>query len=153
MCSESPIVQPPHSTSSEPEAIGYLHKISPIKKGKYFEFQLQERSKTVRGVCFSLPKQKLFTELGLKDSPVKIKKYRVDSTAYSEDFLMGHDVVIDACHDVDFQKQHLPPTMNISNAKLVCPGRITTIKATVAHTHPAKQVSSKKLTYAECSYC
>ena len=84
-------MQPPHSTSSEPE------------------FQLQERSKTVRGVCFSLPKRKLFTELGLKDSPVKIKKYRVDSTAYSEDLLMGHDVVIDACHDVDFQKQHLPP--------------------------------------------
>ena len=58
---------------------------------------------------------------------------------------MGHDVVIDACHDVDFKKQHLPPTMNISNAKLVCPGQITTIKAKVAHTHPAKQVSSKNL--------
>ena len=73
VCSESPIVQPPHSTSSEPEATGYLHNISPIKKGKYFEFQLQERSKTVRGVCFSPPKRKLFTELGLKDSQVKIK--------------------------------------------------------------------------------
>ena len=66
-------------------------------------------------------------------------------SAYSEDLLMGHDVVIDACHDVDFKKQHLPPTMNISNAKLVCPGQITTIKAKVAHTHPAKQVSSKNL--------
>ena len=141
----SPIVQPPRSTSTEPEAIGYLHNISPIKKGKYFEFQLQERSKTVRGVCFSPPKWKLFTELGQNNSPVKIKKYRVDSTAYSEDLLMGPDVVIDTCHDVDFQKQQLPSTMNISNAKLVCPGQITTIRAKVAHTHPPKQVSSKNL--------
>ena len=52
---------------------------------------------------------------------------------------MGNDVVIDACQDVDFQKQDLPPTMNISEAKLVCPGQITTIRAKVAHTHPAKK--------------
>jgi hypothetical protein len=42
--------------------------------------------------------------------------------------LMGYDVMIDAYNDVDFQKQQLPSTMNVSNAKLVCPGQIITLR-------------------------
>ena len=121
VCNESPNVQPHRSSSAEPEAIGYLHNISPIKKGRYFEFQLQERSKTVRGVCFSPQKRKLFTELDQKESPVKIKKYRVDSTAYSEDLLMGHDVVVDACHDVDFQNNTYHPPYEYIQCKVGVP--------------------------------
>ena len=58
---------------------------------------------------------------------------------------MGYDVMIDAYNDVDFQKQQLPSTMNVSNAKLVCPGQIITIMAKVAHVHPSKRVGVKNL--------
>ena len=33
-------------------ATGYVHNVSPIKNGKYFDFQLKMKHKTVRAVCF-----------------------------------------------------------------------------------------------------
>ena len=42
-------------------ATGYVHNVSPIENGKYFDFQLQMKHKTVRAVCFSPPKRKYFS--------------------------------------------------------------------------------------------
>ena len=128
------------SSNTSAEVVGYLHNISPLKKGRYFDFQMQTKEKTVRGVCFSPPKLKRFCELSQKSSPVKLKKFRVDTASNSEDLLMGRDVIIEDLQEIDFQKQELPTTMNVSNATTVCPGQEITLKAKVAHIYPAKTV-------------
>lgn len=74
------------------ECVGYIHNLSPLKKGSYFDCQLQGKEKTVRGVCFLPPKLKRFTSLSEANSPVKIKKFRIDTKSNAEDLLMGHDV-------------------------------------------------------------
>lgn len=53
---------------------------------------------------------------------------------------MGRDVIIEELQEIDFQKQELPTTMNVSNATTVCPGQEITLKAKVAHIYPAKAV-------------
>jgi len=54
------------------EFVGYIHNISPLKKGSYFDCQLQDKEKTAREVCFSPPKLKRFRSLSEANSPVKI---------------------------------------------------------------------------------
>ena len=88
--------QPSTSSCNTPaEVVGYLHNISPLKKGRYLDFQMQTKDKTVRGVCFSPRKLRRFSELSQKSSPVKLKKFRVDTALNSEDLLMGRDVIIE----------------------------------------------------------
>ena len=90
------------------EFVAYIHNISPLKKGSYFDCQLQGKEKTVRGVCFSPPKLKRFTSLSEANSPVKIKKFRIDTKSNAEDLLMGHDVTIEHFPAVDFDKVKQP---------------------------------------------
>ena len=101
------------------EFVGYIHNLSPLKKGSYFDCQLQGKEKTVRGVCFSPPKLKRFTSLSEANSPVKIKKFRIDTKSNAEDLLMGHDVTIEHFPAIDFDKVKLPTTMNLSTIKSV----------------------------------
>lgn len=42
------------------ELVGYLHNVSPVKNGRYFNLQIQSKEKVMRGVCFSPPKAKHF---------------------------------------------------------------------------------------------
>ena len=53
---------------------GYIHNISPVYHDKYFKFQIQAETKTVRAVCFSPRKRKKIATYDLNKSPVKIKK-------------------------------------------------------------------------------
>ena len=55
-------------------------------------------------MCFSPPKLKTFTSLNQANSPVKIKKFRIDTNANAEDFLMGHDVTIEHFPAIDSDK-------------------------------------------------
>ena len=55
-------------------ASGYLHNVSPVKNGNYFDFQLQMKHKTSRGVYFSPPTHKNFSEYSKCNNPVEIKK-------------------------------------------------------------------------------
>ena len=73
------------------EFVGYIRNTSPLKKRSYFDCQLQGKENTVRGVCFSPPKLKRFTSLSQANSPVKIKKFCIDTKSNAEDLLMGHD--------------------------------------------------------------
>ena len=127
------------------EFVGYIHNISPLKKGSYFDCQLQGKEKTVRGVCVSPPKLKRFTSLSQANSPVKIKKFRIDRKSNAEDLLMGHDVTIEHFPATDFDKVKLPTTMNLSTIKSVCSGQIVTVTAKVTHLYPSKTVGSKNL--------
>lgn len=113
------------------EFVGYIHNLSPLKKGSYFDCQLQGKEKTVQGVCFSPPKLKRFTSLSEANSTVKIKKFHIDTKSNAEDFLMGHDVTIEHFPAIDFDKVKLPTMMNLSTIKSVCPGQIVTVSKTV----------------------
>ena len=90
------------------EFVAYVHNISPLKKGSYFDCQLQGKEETVRGVCFSPPKLKRFTSLSQANSPVKIKKFRIDTKSNAEDLPMGHEVTIEHFPAIDFDKVKLP---------------------------------------------
>ena len=127
------------------EFVGYIQNISPLKKGSYFDCKLQGKEKTVRGVCFSPPQLKRFTSLSRANSPVKIKKFRIDTKSNTEDLLMSHDVTIEHFPAIDFDKVKLPRTMNLSTIKSVCPGQIVTVTAKVTHLYPSKIVGSKNL--------
>ena len=50
--------------------------LSPVKNGKYFDLQIQTKEKIMRGVCFSRPKVKRFTEFSESATPVKLKKLK-----------------------------------------------------------------------------
>ena len=135
--------------ADEDEISGYIHNLSPLKQGKFFEFQLQAERKTVRGVCFSPPKRKRFEELRSSSSPVKIKKFRIDTKSNAEDYVMGHDVLIEECPGVNFEKNEMPTVMNISTVKSVCIGQLVTLKAKVAYIHAPKYVGSQNLRLQE----
>ena len=60
-------------------ATGYVHNVSQIKNGKYFDFQLQTKHKTVRAVFFSPPKRKYFSKYSKSNVPVELRKVRVDT--------------------------------------------------------------------------
>lgn len=77
------------------EVPGYIHNVSPVKNGRYFDFQIQTKEKIMGGVCFSPPKVKRFTEFSESPTPVKLKKFRLDTSANTKDLLMGHDVSLD----------------------------------------------------------
>ena len=127
------------------EFVAYIHNISPLKKRSYFDCQLQGKEETVRGVCFSPPKPKRFTSLSQANSPVKIKKFRIDTKSNAEDLLMGHEVTIEHFPAIDFDKVKLPTMMNLSTIKSVCPGQIVTVTAKVTHLYPSKTVGSENL--------
>ena len=129
------------------EFVAYIHNISPLKKGSYFDCQLQGKEETVRGVCFSPPKLKRFTSLSQANSPVKIKKFRIDTKSNVEDLPMGHEVTIEHFPAIDFDKVKLPTTMNLSTIKSVCPGQIVTVTAKVTHFYMylSKTVGSENL--------
>ena len=133
---------PSATENDNPEFVGYIHNISPIKRDCYFDFELQGKEKTVRGVCFSPPKLKRFLELSSAGSPVKIKKFRNDTKSNSEDILMGSDVSVEPFPAIDFPKVEKPTTMNLSTIKSSRPGQTVTVSAKVSHLHPSKSVGS-----------
>ena len=53
---------------------GYIHNVSPVYHDKYFEFQIQAKTETVRAVCFSPRKRKQFAAYDHNKSPVKSLK-------------------------------------------------------------------------------
>ena len=74
-------------------------------------------------MCFSPPKLKRFSELSSAGSPVKIKKFCIDTKSNSEDILMGSDVSAEPFPAIDFPKVEKPTTMNLSTIKSLRPGQ------------------------------
>lgn len=80
-----PITSHPQPTTSHPQPT-----TNPLKKGKYFDFKLQIEDKTVRGICFSPAKRKRFEEFSTRSGPVKIEKFRIDTTSNAGDYIVGN---------------------------------------------------------------
>ena len=112
-------------------AVGYVHNISPVKAGNYFEFVLQTKSKTVRAVCFSPPKRKSF--FYHSSGPVQVKKFQIDLKSNNEDLLMGADVLVQPVANLDFPKVDLPKTTDLlSKIKSSYIDQLVTVKAKIA---------------------
>lgn len=133
----------------EKQAIGYVHNISPIRTGptkKYFDFSLQTDSeKSLRGVCFSPQKRKLFADSQEKSAPIKIKKFMDDKKEGSSDILMGDFVSVEllAPEDVDFEKKNLIPTdLNLSMLPSISPQQLITLKAKVICLQDAQMINT-----------
>ena len=75
----------------------YIHNVSPVYYEKFFECQLQGRDQTItRAVCFSPRKRKIFADIySEKKSPIKVKKFNVDTSLNTNDMLMGDTVVVE----------------------------------------------------------
>ena len=121
---------------------GYIHNVSPVYHDKYFEFQIQAESETVRAVCFSPRKRKQFAAYDQNNSPVKLKRFKIDTTSNAKDVLIGDDVFVEDCPNINFQKSELPSTMNIAVAKTVRVGQHVTVKAKVANLTEVKKDNS-----------
>lgn len=73
-----------HTDVTAEDLVGYLHNVAPVNSGgDRFEFHFQTESKT---------HQKRFHDISQSTSPVKLKKFRIDTKSNSEDILMGQDV-------------------------------------------------------------
>ena len=126
-------------------ATGYVHNVSPIKNGKYFDFQLQMKHKTVRAVCFSPPKRKYFSEYSTSSTTVEIKKFKVDTNSNAEDLVMGNNVAVQYYPNIDFPKLEIPSSVTLATLSNVSVGQLVTVKAKVVHLSPIKVLQSKKL--------
>ena len=60
---------------------------------------------------------------------------------------MGNDVSIEHFPSINFEKQEIPTSMNISTTKSVCVGQLVSLKAKVAFFHPP--IGPEKLTLQE----
>ena len=131
------------------EIIGYVHNLSPIRTGptkKYFDFSLQTDSqKSVRGVCFSPQKRKLFADSEENSVPVKIKKFMNDKKEGSTDILMGDFVNLELLtpKDIAFQKKNVVPTdLNLSMLSSISVQQLITLKAKVIGLQDAQIVNT-----------
>ena len=124
-------------------AVGYVHNISTVKTGNYFDFVLQTKSKTVRAVCFSPNKRKSFIDHS--SGPVQVKKFQIDSKSNNEDLLMGADVSVLPVANLDFPKLDLPETTDLLKIKSSYIGQLVTVKAKVVHLGRVQFVKSGKL--------
>ena len=64
--------------SKSDDVVGYVHRLSQIKKGKsaeYSEFEIQLKNEQMNGVCFSGSKRKLLEEAAVNMRPLKITHY------------------------------------------------------------------------------
>ena len=98
---------------------GYIHYVWPVYHDKYFEFEISAENETVRAACFSPRRRKQLVTSDHNKSPVKIKRLKIDTTSNAKDVLMGDDVSVEDCPNINFQKSELPSAMTIAVAKTV----------------------------------
>ena len=109
-----------HSTSaptSSKEFVGYIHNVSAAYNKKCFQCQLQG--------WINYPRK--------RKSPIKIKKFRVDTNGNTSDLLMGHDVIVEHYSELDFQRSQIQSSTTLLSVKSVRIGQHLTVKAKVTN--------------------
>ena len=110
--------------------VGYIHNVSPIKEGNFFDFQLQSKDKYMRGVSFAPAKRELFQSV--KDNPVRIKRFKIDQRSNTCDLLMSSNVEIQQLQEAPFPKVEIPSTFDLGMLKTIAAhGQLITVKAKV----------------------
>lgn len=94
----------------------------------------------MRGVCFSPPKAKRFSEISNATSPVKLKKFKVDTSSNAENVLMDRNIIIEEV-TADFPRREMPTTTNLLSILKICVGQLTSVTAKVASIEPTKTIN------------
>ena len=103
------------------------------------------KHKTVGAVCFSPPERKYLSEYSTSNTPVETKKFKVDTNSNAEDLVMGNNVSVQYCPNIDFPKVEIPNSITLATLSNVSVGQLVTVKAKVVHLSPIKVLQSKKL--------
>lgn len=90
------------------------------------------------------------TSAKVSASPVKLKKFRIDTKSHSEDILIGRDISVEECL-ATFDKVEMPTTLNLSNVKSLCVGQQVILKAKVVSLHAPKHIKTKNLDLQEAT--
>jgi DNA-directed RNA polymerase subunit RPC12/RpoP len=123
--------------------VGYIHNVSPMKKGIFFECQLQTSTETVRAVCFSPKKRTAIVNYSENGTAVKVKKFRYETKYNSQDIVIDEHTTVDECKDITFEKKDLPDTtktIQIAHLKSLSVGQLVTVKGKVISTKPVKNI-------------
>ena len=114
---------------------GFVHNLSPVRNGptkKYFDFTLQtDAEKSVRAVCYSPQKRKVFEGSANQSRPIKIKKFTVDKKDGSTDLLMSDQVGLELLtpEAVNFERKALVPSdLNLSMLSSISPQQLISVK-------------------------
>ena len=102
------------------QIIGYIHNVSPIKEGNFFDFQVQSKEKYLRGVCFAPAKRDLFQSVQDGGSPVN-----------TDDLLMSANVEVQQLTASPFPKVDIPSNFDLGMLKTIAAGQLITVKAKV----------------------
>jgi hypothetical protein len=136
---------------------GYVQNLSPVRVGpkkKFFDFHLQvEGKKSVRAICFSPAKRKLFDECEKNSTPVKIRKFMHDRKEGSTDILMSEYVIVEELkpEDVPFSKEELLPSdLNVSMLASISPQQLISLKAKLIHVGEVETVKTPHSTLRKC---
>ena len=73
------------------------------------------------------------------------KKFKVDANSNAEDLVMGNNVSVQYCPNIDFPKVEMPSSVTLATLSNVSVGQLVTVKAKVVHLSPIKVLQSKKL--------
>ena len=135
---------------TDKEIQGYIHNVSPIKKGpskNFFDFSIQTETATVRGVCFSPNKRRRLDDISTSGSPVKLCKFVCDKNPDCSDILMNDSLIIEDAVDVAFERKYVvPKNLNISMLHSISPQQLVTIKAKIVNIQPSVMVDKVGLT-------
>ncbi len=148
--SKQPASKSTSAPTSSNEFVGYIHNVSAVYNEKFFQCQLQGTEESVtRAVCFSPRKRKIFAEFMEKKSPVKIKRFNVDTNANTSDLLMGDSVIVEHYPHLDFQRSEIQSSTTLLSVKSVQIGQHVTVKAKV--TNKSKEQKAGDLTLVNCT--
>lgn len=148
--SSKPATNTTSAATQNNEFVGYIHNVSPVYNEKFFECQLQGKDQTItRAVCFSPRKRKIFEDYSEKKSPIKVKKFNVDTSSNTNDILMGDSVVLEHYPQLDFSRSEIKSSTTLSSVKSVRIGQRVTVKAKV--TNMSKEEKAGDLTLVNCT--
>ena len=126
----------------------HIHNVSPLKNS-HFDFQLQTKNKKIRVVCFDKYKRNHLEGFWKSKSPVKIKKFHLETKSNSEELLMDKTVSIEEYSEIDFDRKDIPANLIISMLNLICIRQLVTLKAKLVSLGAVKEVNNRKLKLIE----
>ena len=132
----------------EGKATGYIHNVSPLKNN-HFDFQLQTKNKTIRAVCFDKSKRNHLEAFCKSKSPVKIKKFHLETKSNPEDLLMDKTVSIEEYSEIYFDRKDIPANLTISMLKSISIGQLVTLKVKLVSLGAVKEVNNGELKLIE----
>ena len=125
------------------ELTGYVHNISPLKKSaktSWFDTQIQTQTEVVRGVCFSAAKRNSLKTFSDQKSPIKIKKFNLDTTTNTKSVLMSSRIQLEPLAKLDFEPIKIPTTVSIPSIASVNPGQMVDVNANLLYLSGEKRL-------------